>query len=391
MTTLQRFDVANIRARYDNEGYLHDDPIVARVGVLRYRNADGSERNELRLPDDVFDPASLETYSGKPITIGHAAMVDITNHQKHSVGTALSEGRQDGDNVRVKVIVQNKRAVDMARKGEASQLSVGYKIRADMRPGYFNEDTGEVAFDDERKDSKGDQEFIGKEWVRFHLVQRDIRVNHIAMVRRGRAGDVAKLNMDGDEDLDYDPVELTSLIKGAKMETVRLDNGIEYEVPPEVKVALGEQKAKISQESARADSLSTQVTTLTAQVDTLNTQVAGFDAKLIQARTDAAAELKARSELEASATKVGVTDFAGKSDMDVKKAVIGATTKINLDGRDDHYINAAFDMALAQDPLASQRRQINVDQSRKDSDESKPSASSARAAMISRSQNKGAK
>lgn len=44
---------------FTDEGYLVDHPIVTSVGIFVYHNPDGSERRELRLPEEVFAVKAL--------------------------------------------------------------------------------------------------------------------------------------------------------------------------------------------------------------------------------------------------------------------------------------------------------------------------------------------
>ncbi|MCD8117187.1 MAG: DUF2213 domain-containing protein [Oscillospiraceae bacterium] len=55
------------------EGYLIDRPILTSTGIFEYTNADGSVRQELRLPEDVFEAESLRSYQGKPVIVTHDA------------------------------------------------------------------------------------------------------------------------------------------------------------------------------------------------------------------------------------------------------------------------------------------------------------------------------
>lgn len=69
---VQRFDSLPLDATYfTDEGYLVDHPIVTSVGIFVYHNPDGSERRELRLPEEVFAEKSLASYKGKPIIISY--------------------------------------------------------------------------------------------------------------------------------------------------------------------------------------------------------------------------------------------------------------------------------------------------------------------------------
>lgn len=71
MKTVSRFDVGELRASVNEDGYLEDVPVVGRIGIQLYRNPDGSVRRELRPPEEVFNADSLASFKGKPITIGH--------------------------------------------------------------------------------------------------------------------------------------------------------------------------------------------------------------------------------------------------------------------------------------------------------------------------------
>ena len=70
------------------EGYIKGRVIVTRCGVFLYKNADGTIRKELRHPDDVRDPESLETIKMIPIVDGHPPerLVSASNAKKLSVG-----------------------------------------------------------------------------------------------------------------------------------------------------------------------------------------------------------------------------------------------------------------------------------------------------------------
>ena len=106
---VQRFDSLPLDATYfTDEGYLVDHPIVTSVGIFVYHNPDGSERRELRLPEEVFAEKSLASYKGKPIIVTHdAGYVDTGNVKEESIGTILSEGYRDGDDVRAEIIIHD--------------------------------------------------------------------------------------------------------------------------------------------------------------------------------------------------------------------------------------------------------------------------------------------
>ena len=104
-----------------------DHPILTRVGIFEYRRPDGSIRRELRLPEEVFAPESLASYKGKPVILTHeAGMIDSDNVQQEQIGTILSDGTQDGDNVRAQIIIHDARKLDYGLRElslEASALA----------------------------------------------------------------------------------------------------------------------------------------------------------------------------------------------------------------------------------------------------------------------------
>lgn len=171
MTPVIRLDSIPIvdKSFFTPEGYFRDSPILTSTGIFEYVNYDGSIRRELRLPEEVFDPDSLTSYQGKPIIITHdAGLIDKRNVDKEQIGTILTEGYEDGDDVRADIVIHN---TDAMKNSNLRELSVGYNLDLDERPGVW----------------KGQH---------YDAIQRNIRVNHLALVRKARAGDQARLNLD---------------------------------------------------------------------------------------------------------------------------------------------------------------------------------------------------
>jgi len=201
------------KAQYTEEGFLVDRPILTSTGIFEYKNPDGSVRRELRLPEEVFAPESLASYRGKPIIITHnAGLITKDNVQREAVGTILSEGYQDGDNVRAEIIIHN---TDRMKEAGLKELSCGYNLETEESPGTWN---GQP----------------------YDAIQRNIRINHLALVFEARAGEQARLNIDG---RDRQRTE-----GGSKMnendKTTRTDGVLS---PDELKKAIAEYQAKKAQ------------------------------------------------------------------------------------------------------------------------------------------------
>lgn len=168
----QRFDSIPLSDTYFTpEGYLIDNPILTRVGIFEYHNPDGTIRRELRLPEEVFAAESLASYKGKPVILTHeAGLVDVDNVQQEHIGTILSEGVQDGENVRAQIVIHDAESLSSGLR----ELSLGYTQTPEETPGIWN-------------------------GQRYDAIQRDIRINHLALVQKARAGEQARLNIDGEE------------------------------------------------------------------------------------------------------------------------------------------------------------------------------------------------
>lgn len=157
------------QTQFTPEGYFKDRPILTRTGIFEYANADGTIRRELRLPEDVFDAESLSSYKGKPIIITHSAgEVTKDNVHKHQIGTILTEGYRSGENVRAEIIIHDMNAM---RDCGLRELSLGYKLDLEEKPGVW-------------------------QGMPYDARQRNIRINHLAVVRDARAGESARLNLD---------------------------------------------------------------------------------------------------------------------------------------------------------------------------------------------------
>ncbi len=161
------------RTYFTEEGYLVDHPILTSCGIFEYTNPDGSIRRELRLPEHVFNEKSLSTYKGKPIIITHeAGIVSKDNVDKEQIGTILTNGYQDGEDVRAEIIIHN---TDAMKDSGLKELSLGYNLDLVEEPGTYN---GEP----------------------YDAIQTNIVINHLALVASARAGEQARLNIDGSDE-----------------------------------------------------------------------------------------------------------------------------------------------------------------------------------------------
>lgn len=322
---LMRYDRIAFKAKITKEGYLEDTPIIARTGIQIYKKADGTIMRELRLPEHVFAEDSLASYAGKPITDDHPPEpVNAANYKKYSKGTISGPAFPDGKDLRAHVIVQDGETIEKAIKEGKIELSAGYTVVLDETPGFWE----------------------GQE---YDAIQTKIDVNHLSVVKRGRAGN-ARLNLDSDDAVSINEDE--EIIMSETLSRLRLDSGLEYQAAPEVIQAYENLRKDISEAGKKLDNL-------TAERDTLKSQIESADKVRSDALEKARAEVKARSNLDKVAETFKI-DGDGKTDREVKELVIKSVrADADLANKSDDYINAAFDfsVSLKKDAAMAEQRQ----------------------------------
>jgi hypothetical protein len=181
MTTATRYDFASVPitgSEIDPEtGYLKVWCRAARTGTQRYRRADGSVATEYRPEDEVSKPETLGSFGMKPVTWKHPpVLLDAKNTKMYQVGHAGSQVRFSDGFVEVALLVTDKKAIDSIQRKDSAdhavEVSAGYRVDYDPTPG---------------KTPSGEA---------YDGVQRNIRVNHIAIVPKGRAGPEVRLLLD---------------------------------------------------------------------------------------------------------------------------------------------------------------------------------------------------
>ncbi len=351
------------------EGFLKGRAIVTCCGVFTYKRADGTLQRELRLPEEVFSPATLESLKLKPVTLNHptelvtpenADMLQVgslgdnpssTNQEYDWNGKSTDwEKLTDGLNVAVDMIITKKDAIDAVINGKQG-LSMGYTCDIEMAE-------------------------PGSTWcgVEYDYVQRNIKYNHCAIVDAGRAGDNAKIELRVDSADAVLEDKLVTKDGGTKMlKKINLD-GIDYEAEESVIKALNTEKKRaddaVAELSKFKEDSAKELSVMTAERDTQKEradkneeEVTALKAeKMDQSKLDEA--VKVKMELLKNAEKSGVELKGDESDTDIKKAVIAKVfPKANLDGKDSAYIDARYDatVEMLAERADSNSRQVLAD------------------------------
>jgi hypothetical protein len=154
-----------------SEGFLRVYMRVARLGELKYRNFDGTERIEVVTPDVLFSKDSMDSFKMKPITLGHPpSRVTAENARQYQRGMTGHYAIVDGDFLGLVGTVTDQEAIEAILAGRAKELSCGYDAEV-------------------RKRSDGKYEQVSR------------KGNHIAAVEAGRAGPGASFRIDSSEPL----------------------------------------------------------------------------------------------------------------------------------------------------------------------------------------------
>jgi hypothetical protein len=304
------------------EGYLRGRAVVTRTGVFRYLNADGTERFELRHPDDITRADSLDTLKQIPVTVDHPReLVTADNADTLSVGLTGESVSVDGAHVIAPITITHKSGLDAVQNG-IRELSLGYRVDVVEEAGEYN-------------------------GQRYTHRQKNVKYNHLAIVSQGRAGHMARINLDGaavlsDPETDH---------KEAKPMTVKVNlDGIEYDAAPEVKKAL--EKANADLASARADAERTKAD-MQKEYDALKGKMDALKEEMDKIKADSAdtviaSKVKARVDLLAKAGKaIDTAPHMDASDRAIMEAVIKSRNdKADMSGKSDDYVAARFDAVI---------------------------------------------
>jgi hypothetical protein len=306
---------------------------VARTGVQVYTRPDGTPRREYRPLDEVGSQASLDSYAGAAVTIGHPSVpVNSGNWDRLSAGTVSDRpARLDAmagspDRwVHTDLLLLRADAIARADSADLSELSVGYSCELEEASG--ETDAGE----------------------KYDAIQRNIRVNHVALLAPGcaRAGRHAKLRLDGSQE-PFDDLPPTPRVKMPAL--IKVDGSeVEVNSPNHVLAltsGLAVRDARLVKADADLKAAEVAQGALQAKFDGAEKERVRLAAEL--AKLDELVE--ARGTLLSQVAPVLGKDYApkGKTASQIKRdALAKLSPALKLDGKSDVYVDAYFDAAVS--------------------------------------------
>lgn len=311
------------RREWTDNGYLKVPGRVAKSGVQQYLAAElgiegrnPTERVGVYRPaDEVFSRDSLASYADVDVTIEHPGdMVNAETFSRHSVGHVTDAAKRDGEYVEAPLIIKDADAIREVEAGKV-ELSAGYL--AEYVPESGTTDAGEP----------------------YEFVQKNIRINHVALVSSARAGRQARL-------YDEKPQE-------AVMHQVTMD-GTSVEVADKSTATLiqaqfdslqkrvGDSEKQASDAKAAKDAAEAKSDKLSEDNESLKSQVSD---EAINER------VKSIHDAQAAASKLAGDKFSCDSldPMTIKREALKIVRdSIDWSQKSDEYVAAAFDMSYGE-------------------------------------------
>lgn len=348
--TVNRLDVMDgsewLQTRFTetNEGFLIGDAIITNIGVFTYIDNEGNVLRELRPPEEVFSEDSLKTLKLKPITNNHPKeLVTADNIKKYQIGNIGDRIWTDSYFISVPMIIQDLETIQDIKNGKRA-LSCGYQADIDYTSGNW----------------------MG---VEYDAIQRNIKYNHLAVVDKGRAGDFAKMKLDGIDNFaflkeklnidetnkkffifDYEKKEDKSMDNNLKV--INID-GVDYQAEADVIKKLNQLKIDNEKLTKDVDTKTKDFSKLQADHDTLSDKLDIAEKKIVELGnqkiddSEIQKRINERLSIIDSCKKAEVEFKEDESDIELKKKVIVKVfPNVSFDGKDEVYIIARYDSAI---------------------------------------------
>lgn len=323
--------------RLTRDGYAVAEVRAARTGIQQYAGSevgrpDLATVSVYRPPESVFSADSMASYGFKPVTINHPAEgVTADSWKSLAVGVVGGDVVRDGGYVKVPLALMDAAAIKAVQDG-TREISMGYVC--------------DLAFEDG----------VTPEGEAYQAIQRDIRINHLALVPKGRAGPHCRVGDKGAPESGQHPAPVHHGDRLMTLKTITVD-GLPVETTDAGIAAIDKLRGLLATSDA---ALATANSTHTAALAAKDADLAKKDAEIDDLKAkivDGPALDALAAERSAIVTKARALDAKvvtdGKTNAEIKRAVLGDAAK----DKSEAYVDAAFDLKTADlkpsDPLRS--------------------------------------
>ena len=306
-----------------DEGFIRVPGRVARTGIQQYlaRELGLADRNPMdiinvyRPAESVFAGDSLQSYIGVDVTIEHPnELVNTDNFTSVTAGVVVSAGVKDGNFVTADILIKSKDAIAAVNSGKV-QLSAGYTAVYEQVTG--TTDAGEP----------------------YEFIQRDIKINHVALVDAARAGFQARL---------FDNKGKTTMAQ------VTLSQGVTVEVADEATATLVKQtidglNRKVNDETAKREESEDEREKMEAERDEAKDALG--KAKELTSDEAINERVKQIADTKTACIAVGGATFNCDSldGLELKRQALTAgkfRDGVKWSEKSDAYVDASFEMAV---------------------------------------------
>lgn len=304
--------------RFDSAGNMVASVLAARTGIQDYAGYEVG-RPEMRIvrvlrPEaEVFAADSLRSFAGAPVTIDHPPeSVTTDNWKTYAVGETDGEVVRDGEAVRVPFLLRDAAAIREVEAGKR-EISMGYACDLAFEPG----------------------EHEGRP---YDAVQRNIRINHLAIVDHARGGSALRIGDGAGGAGDGAGGE------GGTNRTILFD-GRPIDVTPEGAAAIEALLARLDDADGKAGALEALIAALTADRDTRDATIATLERRVRDAApTPARLRDLARGYADAVASARALGVAVGEDDTveAIMAAVVSARLGDEARGWSEAQIAASF-------------------------------------------------
>jgi len=317
-------ETIKLKATIDNvTGFLTAPVTLSRIGIQHYLGSELGINDRVtekigvyRPASEVFHPDSINSFINLVITDDHPSGIvtvdNVSQLQKGTVSNVVPVEKKTLDGI---ATITDKNQIEKAKDGKV-EVSVGYSHDLKKESGSFD----------------GEQ---------YEFIQTNIRANHLAIVDAGRCGSACKLTLDKKEKIMHftiDGIEYETEDSQLVQAVRKMQESHDAEIGAVKKKAkedaekekekLDEEKKKREKAEATADSLKSEQ----LSDEKLNNLIADRAVLLVQAE-----KILGKDKMPEC------TDCP----KELKTAVIDhVTPDLDLDGKSDDYIDAAYDMAI---------------------------------------------
>lgn len=201
-----RYDRGTIEPFERGDGFLRARVTIARPGVFPYLTPQGTIRMEAKLPDDLFSDLTIESAKGKPVLDGHPPLSDNNglinpkNYNKYVKGALGDQVEVRNNLLHTTETIYDAALIEDLVGGKKVEVSIGFETDMEEAPGEY-------------------------QGAKYDARQTNIRINHMAHVPQGRAGETVRAHLDAaiESKLDIAVMQTEPIIKGEKSTNVRGD------------------------------------------------------------------------------------------------------------------------------------------------------------------------